>query len=192
MEIRSNIIGIVSYKVYDKEGNIIQEETGTNKIVNLGRKNILNLLANGNNVGDSLYVSKIAFGTGKEPTTDDDISITNPYIKPLVAPKIISNNELVYSWSLAQDENNGVIINEIGLESQNGDLFARKVTNIPIDKDTDKTVEGSWRIIFLQPTVYKDTVWGFAPGTRPAFVEEASNRFREVLAELRKKYNIDK
>lgn len=192
MYIESDIIGIVSYKIYDKDRNVIYEETGRNKIVNLGRKNILNLLANGNTIGDTLYVSKIAFGTSNTPTTDEDTTITNSYVKPLLAPKIIGNNEIIYSWSLAQDENNGVRISEIGLQSQNGDLFARKVTNIPIDKDTDKSVEGSWKLVFVQPTVYYDTVWGFAPGTNSAYKEEASNKIREILNNLRQKYNIDK
>lgn len=192
MDLKSNVVGILSYKVFDNNGNIIQEETGMNRIVNLGRKNILNLLANGNNLGDSLFVSKIAFGTSNTPTTDDDITITNPYVKPLVSPKIIGNNELLYNWSLAQDENNGVTIWEMGLQSQNGDLFARKISNNPIFKDSDKTVEGSWRIIFLQPEVYLDTVWGFAPGTNPEYKAEATKSFQEILANLRIKYNIDK
>lgn len=191
MVIESNVIGIVSYKVFDKDRNVIYEETGNNKIVDLGRKNILNLLANGNNVGDALFVSKISFGTGTEPTTDADISIKDPFTKPLVSPKVVGNNELIYNWALAQDENNGVMITEMGLLSQNGDLFARKVTNMPIDKDSDKTVEGSWRIIFLQPNVYRDTVWSFAPGTNASFMEEASTRFQEILIELREKYAID-
>lgn len=204
MQLEGTMLGIVEYRILDKDRKVIYSESGCNRIVNSGRGLILRLL-NGVNISSegaqvvgqsSTYpISKIGFGTNTTPPTNEDTSLSSDALIKYLdvgSARVIGNTEIIFDWSLQQSEGNGLVISELGLFSHDGTLFSRKVTNNPIIKDTDMSVEGSWRIVFLEPTVYEETVWGFAQGTDPAFKEEASNEFKKILKQLRIKYNIDK
>jgi hypothetical protein len=54
----------------------------------------------------------------------------------------------MFNWPLAATEANGKEIREFGLFCTDGALFARRIRDRPIYKESDIALEGEWIITF--------------------------------------------
>jgi uncharacterized protein YdhG (YjbR/CyaY superfamily) len=79
-----------------------------------------------------------------------DTQLTNAYDRDISGYSFPASNEVRFDWELPVDEDNGKAIVEFGLLTADGTLFARKVRKggLPIYKESDISIEGTWTIIF--------------------------------------------
>lgn len=143
---RKNTLGAkgrVKIKLFDKDNNPISITRGNNLVVTMGRESAAKLLG-GVNFG---VINSIQFGTSNTPPALADISITNPYAKTVQTVSYPLPNSVRFVAALETTENNGMIIEEVGLISTNGNLFARYLTGT-IEKTSAFRVEITWDIIF--------------------------------------------
>jgi len=131
-------------RVY-KRGKLIEEYKDDNLIVNGAKDAAAHLLA-----GDmaNKYISKIAFGTSGNIPTPDDTAITSPFIKNISGVGYPALGNAEFRWNLLAPEANGKLIMEFGLLCEDGTLFARKIREKAIPKESDIALEGEWIIIF--------------------------------------------
>jgi hypothetical protein len=142
--------GVLRYNVYRHTagGKILVENfEGHNLIVNGARVQMAYLTA-----GDveNRNVTQIAFGTsGIQPSMTDTI-ITNSYKKEVSGFEYPEIGQVKFNWSLGIGEANGLAILEFGLLTTNNVLYARRIREkgLPIYKESDISLEGSWTIIF--------------------------------------------
>jgi hypothetical protein len=87
-------------------------------------------------------IGKIGFGEGDLLPSPDDTTLTNPFIKNVLAAKVNSDNSLTFTYALDYNEANGKVIKEIGLYCNDGvTLVAREVRDTVV-KDIDTAVDG--------------------------------------------------
>lgn len=136
-------VGIFTIRVLDRSGNVIEEATEKNLIVNAGYNNLARLLG-----GDvtNRSVNRIGFGEDATAPTEADTALTVPVYKTVTA-SYPATGEVSFAWVLDYSEANGKTIREFGLVSTNNNLFSRKVRSA-IDKTSDIRLEGAWRVIF--------------------------------------------
>ena len=97
---------------------------------------------------DSWAISKIGFGSNNTlPTPNDSVLSTDAYIKPLNGSKI-RGTIVRFDFTLDKNEANGKPINEFGLLTGNGTLFARKIRQQPLSKTNSTEFIGTWTIVF--------------------------------------------
>lgn len=138
--------GIVNVKVFDISGNLIEETTEENMIVNSGKRNLCRLLS-GEGSASNRVVNKIGFGTDGSDSVATTTALTDSFVKALSVKTFPDDKSVRWSWTLEYSEANGKDISEIGLICQNGDLFSRKHRNV-IEKTDQLKLTGSWTIIF--------------------------------------------
>lgn len=135
------ISGHVELKVLDANtGQLIEQMEGSNLVVNLGRINLAKLVG-GDPTG--LPVTKVGFGEGSATPTPADISLTNVFIKNIDSATYPTNNQVMFTFTLAAGEGNGLNINEIGLFNSSNVLVARK-TRATIIKTSAIIIAGLW------------------------------------------------
>jgi hypothetical protein len=140
--------GIFKMNVYKGDGEnkkLIETFEDDNLIVNLARVSMAHLIAG--DVANRSMLS-IAFGTNGTTPTVGDTEITNPYIKNLGAVTYPQVGQVRFAWSLTTSEANGKAIMEFGMLTADGKLFCRRTRTIPINKEIDISLEGTWTIIF--------------------------------------------
>jgi hypothetical protein len=141
--------GIFEYKLYRHVNGkkiLIQTFGDHNIIVNRAREQMTHLVS-GDGVEDR-KISKIAFGTNGIEENLLDVSITGAYIKNLDGYTFPEQTKVRFSWSLGVGEANGKAIREFGLICADNSLFARRTRILPINKDSDFSMEGSWTIVY--------------------------------------------
>lgn len=138
--------GIVTVKILDIDGEVIEETISENMIVNTGRQNIARLLS-GEGTASNRVVNKIGFGTNGDASTESDTELTDSFEKSLSGYTFPDDKSVRFTWTLEYSEANGKNIAELGLIHQSGDLFSRKNRNV-IEKTDQLKLEGSWTIIF--------------------------------------------
>jgi len=136
--------GIFVMRVY-RNGKLIEVYKDKNLIVN-GAKDAATHLLSGDSEGK--HISKIAFGTSGNIPTPDDTEISSPFVKNISAVGYPAQGHAEFSWRLTESEANGKPIMEFGLLCEDGTLFARKVRENAIPKESDIALEGEWIIIF--------------------------------------------
>ena len=93
-------------------------------------------------------VTQIGFGTGSAAADVSNTGLTAAYIKALDGVSYPSAGVVAFAFSLGSAENNGVAISEFGLFTGGSVLYARKVRALPLNKDTDLALSGTWSISF--------------------------------------------
>jgi hypothetical protein len=136
--------GIFELRVL-RSGIVIEEYRDHNLIVSGAFFQMARLVA-GDVSGRS--VTKIGFGTGGSDPAVTDTALTNGYLRAVSAYEYPQDGQVQISWVLPTNEGNGMKILEFGLFTQDGTLFARKIREEAIPKESDISLEGSWTIIF--------------------------------------------
>jgi len=136
--------GVFIMRVY-RDGKLIEKYEDYNLIVN-GAKDAAARLLGGDANGK--HVSKIAFGTSGNIPTPDDTALASPFVKNISGVGYPSLGLAEFRWNLLSQEANGKPIMEFGLLCDDGTLFARKVREKAIPKESDIALEGEWIIIF--------------------------------------------
>jgi hypothetical protein len=131
--------GILRYRKIYKDGRVETCE-GENLIVDTARDQMACLIAG---VTEGRRVASIAFGTeGSVP------EITGPFTKAISGVDLPAPGQARFNWNVANTEMNGKAVMEFGLLCEDGTLFARRVRQTPLNKDSDFSLEGDWTIIF--------------------------------------------
>lgn len=141
---RDRPTGTLSIQVF-RDG-VCVEEVGLNLVVDLSKQIQSRLLG-----GDSGWdVTKIAVGTSGTPTAPGDSALAGAFVKAIDKVEYPSDTSVVFFFSLAKEEANGMAIREFGLLADNGTLFARKVraTGAALEKDAELSIRGTWKIQF--------------------------------------------
>ncbi len=139
--------GIVHIKVYEN-GVLIDEQRDYNLVVVGGRTALSNLVIG--NIGttpNQNFVTGFGIGTSGAVATDSDTALVSPFTKTVDSTSTPSTGVAQFNFSVAVGEANGTAIQEFGLFTENGDLFARKVVST-INKTAAIRIEATWQIIF--------------------------------------------
>jgi len=136
--------GRLRYTVF-KNGLPIEEFKDNNLVVDGGKLQMAHLIA-----GDvaARSIDRIAVGTSGNVPTAADTQITGAFVKPVEGFEYPENGQVQINWKLLTSEANGIAIREFGLLAANGTLFARRIRDLPINKESDISIEGEWIIIF--------------------------------------------
>ena len=128
-----------------RRGVLAEEWEERNLIVDGARALMARLVA-----GDSggTRINRIAFGKSGNIPVPDDAEITEPFIKLLDSHSFPAARQVMFNWPLAAIEANGKEIREFGLFCADGALFARRIRDRPIYKESDIALEGEWIITF--------------------------------------------
>lgn len=136
--------GSVFTQIWNAEGELIEETTQSNLIVNVGKEAAARLLG----LADpDKRVNTIAFGTNGNPTLSSDIDLVNNIFEKPLNGVTFSGTSAIFDYSLELSEGNGYSIREFGLYTNDGTMFARIVRN-PISKTSDIRLTGTWTITF--------------------------------------------
>jgi hypothetical protein len=143
---RQNYRGSFRLRAYD-EGKLVRDYENHNLIVNGANKAMAHLVA-----GDfgGYFVSKIACGTNDDAANVTDTGITDAFSKEVSGVTLSEVGRVLFDWHLENNENNGTVINEFGLLTEDDTLFARIVLEAPINKTSQIAVDVQWIIIFTQ------------------------------------------
>jgi hypothetical protein len=136
--------GHFSLKVYDIQGNLVEEYHKENLVVTTGKTAMARLLG-GSVTGRS--VTQIGFGENGAAPVVGDTALTNSYVKGFDGVSYPDATSVLFTWSLGYAEGNGKNIQEFGLLCANNDLFARRNRAV-IAKTSDLRFEGTWKIQF--------------------------------------------
>jgi hypothetical protein len=136
--------GRLCYTVF-KNGVPIEKNEDNNLIVNGARLQMAHLIA-----GDVTQrsINRISLGTSGAAPTVGDTQITDAFTKAVSGFEYPANGQVKINWTLLTSEANGKAIREFGLLTTNGALFARRIRENPIYKESDISIEGEWIIIF--------------------------------------------
>jgi hypothetical protein len=96
---------------------------------------------------DALKIGKVGFGVGDAAETPDDTGLTDPYIKPVAASRINSDNSLTFDYDLLSGEANGKVLKELGLYCNDGVTMVYRERRDTVIKDIDTDIAGSITII---------------------------------------------
>jgi hypothetical protein len=96
----------------------------------------------------SHLITHVAIGTDGTPPQGDNTGITEPLVKEITGFTYPAIGQVQFGWELSEAEGNGMSICEFGLLTDDGNLFARRTRNAPINRDSDIRIEGFWKIIF--------------------------------------------
>jgi hypothetical protein len=136
--------GRLYYTVY-RNGVPVESFADSNLIVNTARLQMAHLVA-GDVTGRS--INRIAVGTNGDVPLLADTEITKAFIKKVDGFEYPAIDRVKINWKILQAEANGMAIREFGLLTENGALFARRIRDSPLNKESDISIEGEWVIIF--------------------------------------------
>lgn len=142
---RENIIasGNVLMTVTDvKSGKIIDQYSGKNLVVNVGKQNVARLLGG---LSSGKPITKIGFGEGTTAPAVGNTSLTNAFTKDIDSVNYPSAKQVQFVFSLSASEANGMNITELGLFNSSNVLFSRK-TRSAIAKTSSVIITGIWTI----------------------------------------------
>lgn len=137
--------GLFVLNVY-RRGELVEHFVDENLIVDGARAAHARLIG-----GDGANRNVTVFGVGTSGTAPvlGNSSLLDPFTKPLSgAPTFPSLTQVSFPFSLATTEANGKAILEFGLFLANGALYARKVRQNPLFKESDISLAGTWTISF--------------------------------------------
>lgn len=147
MKLQDDVRGPTGHFVLNvfRRGVLVERFEEANLVVDASKQPMAKLI--GGSVTNQ-SVTQIAFGTNGTAPAAGNIAITSPYAKGFDSVTYPATNQVSFNFSLGSTESNGVAINEFGLLTQAGALFARKVRSAALNKDTDLSFTGSWVITF--------------------------------------------
>jgi hypothetical protein len=141
---RQRYRGSFGITVYD-QGNLVRTWHKHNLIVD-GAKGVMAHLVGGD--FDGYFIDKIACGASDDAADVADTAITDAFSKAVNDISFPETDQVQFDWYLDNTEHNGNEINEFGLLTEGGTLFARIVLDEPINKTAQISVDVQWIIIF--------------------------------------------
>lgn len=128
-----------------RDGVQVDRVDEPNLVVDLSKTALSRLLG-----GDvtNRSVTTIGFGTNGTAPVAGNTELTGAFSKAIDSVSYPSANSVMFSFSLASGENNGMAIMEFGLLTAGGALFARKVRASALNKGSDISLSGTWTITF--------------------------------------------
>ncbi len=127
-----------------RNGRLIEHVDEPNLVVTMSKTIQANQLA-----GVAGYaITQMGYGSnGTNPQLTDTVLAT-PFYKAFDSYSFPASNQTQFNFSLGINDANGLSLQEFGLVSTNGKLFARKVRLAALIKQSDITLSGSWVITF--------------------------------------------
>jgi hypothetical protein len=141
---RQGYRGSFRVKVWEQD-RVIRDYQKHNLIVD-GAKGVMARLVGGD--ADGNFISKIACGTSAAEADPADTAITGAFAKDIDDIAFPEPDQVQFDLHIGTDENNGTVINEFGLLTEDGTLFARIVMDEPINKTHQISLDIEWVIIF--------------------------------------------
>lgn len=139
-----NVAGQLSVQVFSQRlGRQIDSWSSDNLVVKSARSVLAALIA-----GEGAPIRFIEFGESDAPAELDDIILLNGYRRHIGGFTYPSPGVVCFDFNLGTHEGNGIAIRELGLLSNSGELFSRKVLRNAIDKTNDISLSGQWTITF--------------------------------------------
>lgn len=126
-----------------KTGKVVDVFENNNLVVNGGRSAVASMIGDGTN----LKITQIAFGTGSDNPNLNDSDLTGKFVKAISGKSYPEPGSVVFSFTLNENEANGMSIREMGLFTAENVLFARKNRDV-INKTADLRFDGTWKIKF--------------------------------------------
>ncbi|HQS59619.1 MAG TPA: hypothetical protein PKZ37_14670 [Gallionellaceae bacterium] len=114
-------------------------------IVDQGRSNVTRLL--GGDVAN-LHIAQIGFGTNGAAALPGNTALTGAFVKSIDGHSYPSATSVLFNFSLAAGEANGLSIIEFGLLTASGLLHARKVRGGAFLKEADLSLSGTWQLLY--------------------------------------------
>jgi hypothetical protein len=136
--------GRLYYTVY-RNGIPIESFADSNLIVNTARLQMARLVSGD---VDGRSIDRVAVGINGNVALVSDTEITDPFIKEVDGFEYPAIDRVKIDWKILQNEANGMAIREFGLLTTDGMLFARRIRDKPLNKESDISIEGEWIIIF--------------------------------------------
>lgn len=136
--------GLLSYRVYRR--GVLVEEVHDHNLIVIGSQVTHAQLLGGNVTNNS--VTKMGFGTNGTTEVFGNTALTGAYVNNVAAPTYPASNQVSFGFALGTAEANGIAISEFGLLTTGGVLYARKTRALPLNKQTDITLQGTWVITF--------------------------------------------
>lgn len=136
--------GTVHLQIWNAEGELIEEVTHNNLIVNSGRQALAKLLGSAN---PDYRVNQIGFGSSGNPVAGTDVSLYSQVFIKALNGVTYSGTSVIFDYSLELSEANGETIREFGLYTDDATLFSR-ITRNAINKTSDIRLTGTWTITF--------------------------------------------
>jgi hypothetical protein len=127
-----------------RDGKLIELIDEPNLVVNEWAVICANALGGAAGYG----VTQMGWGTNGATPLPTDTALTAPYYNAFGSVTYPSAGLVQYNFQLGTAEANGLSIQEFGLVTTNGLLFAHKVRLAPLVKASDITLSGSWVITF--------------------------------------------
>ena len=141
------------YRHVNGKRRLIEVFEDKNLIVDLARITMAHLVAGEvthevSGVVKGRHITTMGFGTDGTEPEEPDTMLTDAFTKALDGFEYPVDGRVQFNWSLGTGEANGKAIREFGLFCADGSLFARRVREMPINKEDDISLEGTWTIIF--------------------------------------------
>ena len=137
--------GHILLKVY--RHGILDDVWETKNLIVNGSKQVHAQLLGGNFTNND--VTQFAVGTnGTAPAAGNTAPLTGQYANALAAPTFPASNQVQFNFSLGTTEANGMAIEEFGLLTAGGALYARQVRSTALNKDNTISFTGAWTISF--------------------------------------------
>jgi Flp pilus assembly protein TadG len=127
-----------------RNGVLIDTLDDANLVVTASKQIQCNALGN----TSGWTITQMGFGTNGTNPALTDTALTGQYAKAFDSVTFPATNQVQFNFSLGVNEANGLSIQEFGLLTTNGKLFARKVRLAALVKQSDITLSGSWIITF--------------------------------------------
>ncbi len=136
--------GYLTVLVYER-GNLIETWAGNNIIVAQSRTENARLFS-GNVANRS--VGKIGVGTSGSTPSAGNAGLIDQYDKSIDAVTYPTPYSVEFAFSIGTSEANGKAIMEFGLLTGAGLLIARRVRSAVLNKTSDISLSGKWRLNF--------------------------------------------
>lgn len=139
-----SVKGSVFVQIWNAKGELIEEVTQSNLVVNVGKQAVATLLGSAD---PDKRVTIIGFGTSGVTAAGADIDLGAQVFSKALNGVTYSGTSAVFEYSLELNEGNGNNIREFGLFTEDSNLFAR-ITRNSINKTSDIRLTGTWTITF--------------------------------------------
>lgn len=93
-------------------------------------------------------VTQFGVGTNGAAPVEGNTNLTGQYVKAIDGVSYPATNQVQFQFSLGSGEANGMAILEFGILTAGNTLYARKVRTLPLNKEIDISLSGTWTISF--------------------------------------------
>ena len=144
MKDKINPTGRVRTQIYNRAGELIHDETGSNLVVTIGREALAQLIVS---APANLVVDTMAFGRNGLPVALSNSTIMSATNKTVDSATTVGTTT-TFVGTLDYGDAIGDTIKEYGLKCNNGSLFARYTWGGQVDKTALNRIVVTWSITF--------------------------------------------